>query len=99
LQTGAPFKLSPTPPAVIASTRGGYESRFAVYDVKALDIDGMFNIAAFYSSPRVYGVNIPPVLHANRYIIGKSFQHEYVTLFKHDGKSHLKIPVLFSICA
>lgn len=80
MQTGASFKLSPPPPAVIASSRGGYESKFAVYDVKALGIDGMFNIAAFYSSPRVHGVNLPPVLYANRYIIGKSFQHEYIKI-------------------
>ena len=82
LQTGTHFQLSPTPPAVITSTRGGYESKFAVYDVKALDIDGMFNIAAFYSSSRVYGVNLPPVLYANRYIIGKLFLRECVTDFK-----------------
>jgi len=82
LQTGTHFQLSPTPPAVITSTRGGYESKFAVYDVKALDIDGMFNIAAFYSSSRVYGVNLPPVLFANRYIIGKLFLCECVTDFK-----------------
>ncbi|KAJ4436091.1 hypothetical protein ANN_18718 [Periplaneta americana] len=67
--TGASFQLNPIPPAVITSIRGGYESKFAVYDIKALDIEGMFNIAAFYSSPRVYGVNLPPVLHANRYIV------------------------------
>jgi hypothetical protein len=98
LQTGSPFQLSPTPPALITSTRGGCESKFAVYDVKALDIDGMFNIAALYSSTRVYGVNLPPVLHANRYIIGKSFQYVCVTNFKHDKKSHLKIPVSFLFC-
>ncbi|XP_069677490.1 GPI transamidase component PIG-T isoform X2 [Periplaneta americana] len=68
-ETGASFQLNPIPPAVITSIRGGYESKFAVYDIKALDIEGMFNIAAFYSSPRVYGVNLPPVLHANRYIV------------------------------
>jgi hypothetical protein len=87
-QTGDHFQLTPTPPAVITSTRGGHESRFAVYDIKALDIDGMFNIAAVYSSSRVYGVNIPPVLFANRYIIGRSFHYEYVTDFKYDMKSH-----------
>lgn len=83
LQTGTHFQLSPTPPAVITSTRGGYESKFAVYDVKALDIDGMLNIAAFYSSTRVYGVNLPPVLYANRYIVGKLFLYECVTDFKY----------------
>jgi hypothetical protein len=83
LQTGTHFQLSPTPPAVITSTRGGYESKFAVYDVKALDIDGMLTIAAFYGSTRVYGVNLPPVLYANRYIIGKLFPCEYVTDFKY----------------
>lgn len=82
LQTGTHFQLSPTPPAVITSTRGGYKSKFAVYDIKALDIDGMFNIAAFYSSSRVYGVNLPPVLYANRYIIGKLFMRECLTDFK-----------------
>jgi hypothetical protein len=84
LQTGTHFQLSPTPPAVITSIRGGYESKFAVYDVKELDIDGMLNIAAFYSSTRVYGVNLPPVLYANRYIIGKLFLRECVTDFKYE---------------
>jgi hypothetical protein len=90
--------LSPTPPAVITSTRGGYESKFAVYDVKALDIDGMFNIAAFYSSPRVYGVNIPPILYANRYIIGKSFLHECVTDLKLYRKYHIKCQSSLDFC-
>jgi hypothetical protein len=85
--------LTPSPPAVITSTRGGHESKFAVYDIKALDIDGMFNIAAVYSSSRVYGINIPPVLFANRYIIGRSFEYEYVTNFKHCRESHMKITV------
>lgn len=85
--------MTPTPPAVITSTRGGHKSKFAVYDIKALDIDGMFNIAAVYSSSRVYGVNIPPVLFANRYIIGRSLQHEYVTNFRHGIESCMKIPV------
>ncbi|KAJ4436092.1 hypothetical protein ANN_18719 [Periplaneta americana] len=84
-ETGASFQLNPIPPAVITSIRGGYESKFAVYDIKALDIEGMFNIAAFYSSPRVYGVNLPPVLHANRYIVGYGQEHGGIVTKLHNG--------------
>ncbi|PNF27160.1 GPI transamidase component PIG-T [Cryptotermes secundus] len=84
-ETGAHFQLTPTPPAVITSTRGGHKSKFAVYDIKALDIDGMFNIAAVYSSSRVYGVNIPPVLFANRYIIGYGQERGGIVTKLHNG--------------
>ena len=70
-QTATPFQLNPAPPAIISSTRGGYESKLAVYDVKALNISGMFNIGTVYGSSKVYTVNQPPVLYANRYIIGE----------------------------
>lgn len=84
-ETGAHFQLSPTPPAIITSTRGGYGNKFAVYDVKALDINGMFNIAALYSSSRVYGVNLPPVLYANRYIIGYGQERGGIVTKLHNG--------------
>ncbi|XP_063239916.1 GPI transamidase component PIG-T isoform X3 [Bacillus rossius redtenbacheri] len=71
-KTGSKFQLVPSPPAITTSLRGGYESVFAVYDIKAHKSNNMLNIAAVYdtTSPRVYGVNLPPVLFANRYIVG-----------------------------
>ncbi|KAJ9587701.1 hypothetical protein L9F63_018881, partial [Diploptera punctata] len=84
-ETGTPFQLSPNPPAIISSTRGGYESKFAVYDVKALNISGMFNIAAVYGSSKVYAVNLPPVLYANRYIIGYGQEYGGIVTKIHNG--------------
>lgn len=84
-ETGMPFQLSPTPPAIISSTRGGYESKFAVYDVKALNITGMFNIAAVYGTSKVYSVNLPPVLYANRYIIGYGQEYGGIVTKIHNG--------------
>ncbi|KAJ8865834.1 hypothetical protein PR048_033356 [Dryococelus australis] len=71
-KTGAKFQLIPPPSAITTSTRGGYESVFAVYDIKSLKFHSMLNIAAIYDTTplRVYGVNMPPILFANRYIVG-----------------------------
>ncbi|CAG2062522.1 unnamed protein product, partial [Timema podura] len=70
-KTETPFQLVPQAPAVTTSIRGGYETRLAVYDVKSLKISSMFNVAVVHTqTPQVFNINSPPVLFANRYIVG-----------------------------
>lgn len=60
---------------MVSSTRGGSETKFAVYDVKAIESPGkMINIAAEYVSPKIISVNVPPAIHASRYILGMKSQ-------------------------
>nr|CAD7464262.1 unnamed protein product [Timema tahoe] len=69
--TETPFQLVPQASAVTTSIRGGYETRLAVYDVKSLKISSMFNVAVVHTqTPQVFNINSPPVLFANRYIVG-----------------------------
>lgn len=69
-ETGTPYRLQPEPTSFVTSLRGGHETKFAVYDIRSMNFSHMLNIAAIYSSPKVYAVNIAPVLYANRYIVG-----------------------------
>ncbi|XP_049854361.1 GPI transamidase component PIG-T [Schistocerca gregaria] len=70
-ETGVTFQLIPPPETRLSSWRGGYETKYAVYDVRKITLPGsMISIAAETSSPKIFTVNIPPVLHANRYIVG-----------------------------
>ncbi|XP_075212777.1 phosphatidylinositol glycan anchor biosynthesis class T isoform X2 [Lycorma delicatula] len=67
-QTGSVFHLSPIPEKKILSSRGGHTSQFAVYDIKEIG-EKIFNIAASYDKTRIYNLNVPPVIFANRYIV------------------------------
>nr|CAD7571014.1 unnamed protein product [Timema californicum] len=70
-KTETPFQLVPPAPAVTTSIRGGYETILAVYDVKSLKISSMFNVAVVHTQiPQVFNINSPPVIFANRYIVG-----------------------------
>uniref|UniRef100_A0A1B6C6L0 GPI transamidase component PIG-T n=1 Tax=Clastoptera arizonana TaxID=38151 RepID=A0A1B6C6L0_9HEMI len=74
-QTGDTFRLNPLPSSTITSTRGGHMSQFAVYNVKEMGKNTMFNIALVHDKPRVFLQNIPPAIYANRYIIGYGQEH------------------------
>jgi hypothetical protein len=41
-----------------------------MYDLKQMHLVSLLNVAASYMGEKLEHVNIPPVLHANRYIIG-----------------------------
>ncbi|XP_015516301.2 GPI transamidase component PIG-T [Neodiprion lecontei] len=69
-ETSETYRLVPEPPETLISLRGGQENRIAVYDIKSLSNAGMFNVAAVHSKAKIYGVEIPPVLFANRYVVG-----------------------------
>lgn len=68
-QTGSPFLLTPEPHERVVSSKGGYTSEFAVFDIKKMG-DKLFNIALTHEKPRIYHLNVPPVIYANRYIVG-----------------------------
>ncbi|GLH16315.1 Uncharacterized protein GBIM_20616 [Gryllus bimaculatus] len=68
-ETGTPYQLQPEPTEVITSIRGGYKSKFKVYNIQKMSFTHMLNIVATYSTPKVYAVNVPPVLYASRYIV------------------------------
>lgn len=74
-ETSQTYQLLPEPTETVTSLRGGQENRIAVYDVRSHSANGMFNVAAIQSKPKVYGVDIPPVLFANRYVIGELLEH------------------------
>ncbi|XP_067007276.2 GPI transamidase component PIG-T [Anabrus simplex] len=83
--TGSLFQLEPPAPTTTTSIRGGYDTKFAIYDIKALNLTNMMNIAARYSSPKVYAVNVPPILYANRYIIGYGQERGGIITKIHNG--------------
>lgn len=68
-QTGSVFHLSPIPENKIVSSRGGHTSEFVVYDIKSIG-DKLFNIIASYDKTRIYNLNVPPAVFANRFIVG-----------------------------
>ncbi|KAF4516876.1 hypothetical protein B566_EDAN014357 [Ephemera danica] len=68
--TSFDFGLTPTPPEILHSMRGGSSSKLALYDLKKMHLVSMLNVAASYIGERVEQVNVPPVLYANRYVVG-----------------------------
>lgn len=73
--TSSVYTLTPDPTETINSNRGGYNTVFAVYDIKKTNIINMFSISSTHKGPRVYLLNSPPVLHATRYIVGYGQEH------------------------
>jgi len=71
LQSIFDFQLRPEPSEVVNSARGGSVTKLAVYDLKKMHLTSLLNVGATYNGEKLEHVNIPPVLHANRYIIGK----------------------------
>lgn len=63
-----PFKLIPPPDLEILSQRGGSDTKFAVYNIKANS--QMINIGAKNEITNKLTVTIPPPLHFNRYVLG-----------------------------
>ncbi|KAK3923303.1 GPI transamidase component PIG-T [Frankliniella fusca] len=73
--TSSIYTLTPEPTEFISSNRGGYNTLFAVYDIKKTNIINMFSISSTHKGPRVQSLNSPPVLHATRYIVGYGQEH------------------------
>lgn len=61
-----PFTLDPLPLEYVTSTRGGFESTFAKYEVP----DTPVSITARYSERQVFFVGLPPPIYASQYITG-----------------------------
>ncbi|KAJ8683044.1 hypothetical protein QAD02_018836 [Eretmocerus hayati] len=68
--TAHTYRLSPEPEMTLVSLRGGQENKFGVYNVRSSTNFGALSIAVYHISPKSSGVNYPPVLYANRYMIG-----------------------------
>ncbi|KAK7869914.1 hypothetical protein R5R35_013707 [Gryllus longicercus] len=97
-ETGTPYQLQPEPTEVITSIRGGYESKFKVYNIQKMSFTHMLNIVATYSTPKVYAVNVPPVLYASRYIVGYGQERGgIVTKIHNNHWKHLDIIYLENI--
>ncbi|KAG6452408.1 hypothetical protein O3G_MSEX007619 [Manduca sexta] len=63
-----PFQLVPPPESVIYSQRGGSDTTFALYNIKA---DGqMVTIGAKHGSKNALTLSTPPPIYFNRYILG-----------------------------
>ncbi|XP_012262616.2 GPI transamidase component PIG-T [Athalia rosae] len=69
-ETSHSYQLVPPPSETLISLRGGQENKIAMYDVRSHSATGMFNIAVVHTKAKVYGVQVPPMLFANRYIVG-----------------------------
>ncbi|KAK4880763.1 hypothetical protein RN001_008909 [Aquatica leii] len=61
-----PFQLSPEPHEFVYSSRGGYESKFAKYEITEQPLA----LAANYIDKPSVVINSPPALHANQYLTG-----------------------------
>lgn len=61
-----PFDLSPQPDEFVYSVRGGYETKFAKYNVAN---EPLSLYASYLENAKVL-INSPPVLHANQYLTG-----------------------------
>lgn len=68
--TNQVYELIPLPSAKIVSLRGGQLNEIAVYDIRSLSPKAIFNIEVVYNTTRTAGLNYPPILYANRYVIG-----------------------------
>lgn len=68
--TNQVYELMPPPSAKIVSLRGGQLNEIAVYDIRSLSSKGIFNIEVLYNTAHTAGLNYPPILYANRYVIG-----------------------------
>lgn len=64
------FVLNPQPTKRFISKRGGHIASIAMYDIKNMKINGMFNIAGIYNKQQILLPKISPPIHATRYIIG-----------------------------
>lgn len=64
--SSSPFTLSPEPHEYVTSTRGGYDSTFAKYNVPP----GAFSLSATYIGKQNVLLNSLPPLHANQYLTG-----------------------------
>ena len=62
----------PEPDSKLSSLRGGQQNMIAIYNIRSHASNGMFNIAAFYSSPNFDTKGFVPILLASRYITGVS---------------------------
>lgn len=65
------MRLTPPPQEVTTTVRGGQISKVAIYDVPTLTAESIVNIAATYNRERVFKLNKPPIMYANRYVTGK----------------------------
>ncbi|CAH0766927.1 unnamed protein product [Diatraea saccharalis] len=63
-----PFQLSPPPDKIVSSHRGGSVTNLAVYNIET-DVE-MINVGVKHNSKEKLGVNVPPPLHFNRYVLG-----------------------------
>lgn len=69
-ETDGTYNLIPSPTERTTSTRSGITSKFAVYDIKAMHLAGMFNVALTYKGKKLASLKRPPLLFAHRFISG-----------------------------
>lgn len=89
-ETSHTYQLVPEPSETLVSLRGGQENKIAIYDVRSHSVSGMFNVAIVHTKTKVYGVEVPPVFFANRYIVGECLQCNSFYSFSsldHDNQS------------
>lgn len=71
--TDKDFKITPEPKKVIKSKRGGVETIFGEFDVQEMTSNStskMMNIAIVNTKKKVIGLNSPPPLYAQRFLLG-----------------------------
>ncbi|XP_014250041.1 GPI transamidase component PIG-T [Cimex lectularius] len=84
-KTDNPFILKPKNYKIIESTRGAYTTTLAVFNMEELNSLILYNIEVTYiNAKKMYPVNIPPVVYANRYITGYGQEFGGVTTKIHN---------------
>ncbi|XP_054719059.1 GPI transamidase component PIG-T-like [Uloborus diversus] len=101
-KSGSEFQLNLEPSEMVhkESLREGNsmpEKTFAVFDLKdILEKSRYVNVGATYKKPHIYGIIMPPVLHADRKITGFGQEQGgiHCTFYNHHPKKALKIVYL-----
>ena len=65
------WSLRPDPTTIVINQRGGSATHLAVYDLNEIS-PWPINIRASYTKKLSYGIIPPPLIHATRFVGGKS---------------------------